>query len=109
MRSGQQLYAEIEEGCNESVFGSVSSETVLEITRPLAKESPVAMALRQYGDVIYSLTLRTVDLSGAVKYLETKGLSLARDGRDRVVLQAKDAFGMLLDFTSRRIPNDPRS
>ena len=41
------------------------------------------------------------DLVAAVKYLERKGRSAARSGRERVVLQAKEAFGIVLGFNSR--------
>ena len=40
--------------------------------------------------------------------LKAKKQRLERQGTESLVLNRDDAFGMVIGFTQRRIPNDPR-
>jgi len=50
----------------------------------------------------------TRDLSRANAFLKSKHLTPEPDGPDSIVLGKDQAFGMVVGFTQRRLPNDPR-
>jgi hypothetical protein len=64
--------------------------------------------IRQNGEGIHSLIFKTTDLGRAHDFLKAKHLQPAPDGADALVLGPDQAVGMVVDFTQRVLPNDPR-
>ena len=93
-------------GRKRSVFYAVGEDTVIEAAQPLSPTSPEGIDMERAGEGIYSVTFKTKDLKRATEHLRSKGLRIAEDG-DSLVIDP-DAFGMVIGFTERKLPNDPR-
>jgi hypothetical protein len=94
-------------GRKRSVFYAVGEDTVIEAAQPLSTNSPEGLDLERAGEGIYSVTFKTKDLKRAAEHLRSKGQRVANDAGS-LVIDRDDAFGMVLGFTERQIPNDPR-
>ena len=81
---------------------------MIEAAQPLSATSPEGRDLEQAGEGIYAVTFKTKDLKRAADFLQTKKQRLERQGTESLVLNRDEAFGMVIGFTQRRIPNDPR-
>ena len=64
--------------------------------------------MEQNGEGIHSLIFKTKDLGRARDFLKAKHLQPEPDGAASIVLGQDQAFGMVLGFTQRALPNDPR-
>ena len=80
----------------------------MELVQPLAATSPEGRELEQNGEGIYSLIFKTADLGQAQDFLRDKQLQPEPDGADTIILGPEQAFGMVVGFTQRSLPNDPR-
>jgi hypothetical protein len=60
------------------------------------------------GEGIYSVTFTTRDLARANAFLKSKQLRPEPDGTESIVLGKDQAFGMVVGFTQRKLPNDQR-
>ena len=60
------------------------------------------------GRDVYSLIFKTRDLAKANDFLKSKGLRPEAAGSDSIALGKDQAFGMVVGFTQRALPNDPR-
>ena len=87
---------------------AIGEDTVVELIQPTTAASLAGRDLEQNGDGIHSLIFRTADLGRAREYLESKGLDPEPDGAETIVLRPEQAFGMVVGFTQRMLPNDPR-
>jgi catechol 2,3-dioxygenase-like lactoylglutathione lyase family enzyme len=105
---GTAIHEEVVEGRNESTFVAVGEDTVVELIRPQSSATLAGQDLERNGDGIHSLIFKTSDLAKAHDFLVAKGLPPEDDGRDGVVLGPDQAFGMVVGFTERVLPNDPR-
>ena len=92
----------------QRAYVAVGEDTVVEIVQPLSTTTFEGRDLEQNGDGIHSLIFRTSDLGKASDHLRAKGMRPEPDGDDTIVLGPDQAFGMVLGFTERRLPNDPR-
>jgi hypothetical protein len=81
---------------------------VIEAAQPLSPSSPEGRDLEEAGEGIYALTFKTKDLKRAADYLQSKKQRIELEVADSLVLNRDDSFGMVLRFTQRRLPNDPR-
>jgi hypothetical protein len=45
----------------------------------------------------------------AAEFLKSRGLRPEPDGGESIALGPDQAFGMVIGFTERRLPNDPRA
>ena len=63
--------------------------------------------MERAGEGIYSVTFKTKDLKRAADHLRFKGQRVAED-QGSLVIDREDAFGMVIGFTERKVPNDPR-
>jgi hypothetical protein len=81
---------------------------VIEAAQPLSATSPEGRDLEQAGEGVYSVTFKTKDLKRAADFLQSKQQRIEARGTDSLVLNREDTFGMVIGFTQRRIPNDPR-
>jgi catechol 2,3-dioxygenase-like lactoylglutathione lyase family enzyme len=116
--SGKRLYCDVlggrlihEEdlpGRKRSAFVALGKDTVVELAQPLSPTSPEGRDMERNGEGIYALTFKTRDLGSARNFLESKRLRPEPDGEDSFVLDKDQAFGMVIGFTRRALPNDPR-
>jgi extradiol dioxygenase family protein len=95
-------------GRKRSSFVAVGEDTVVELAQPLSTTSAEARDMEQNGEGIYSITFKTRDLEKANGFLRVKQLRPEPDGADTIVLGKEQAFGMVVAFTQRALPNDPR-
>jgi len=49
-----------------------------------------------------------LNLKRATEFLKSKGQRIEAENANEVVLNTNDTFGMVVGFTDRSIPNDPR-
>lgn len=105
---GKLLHEEETPGQKKSAFFAVGEDTVIEVAQPLSMASPEGRDMEQAGEGIYSVTFKTKDLKRAADFLRSKKQRIEAQGADSLVLNREDAFGMVIGFTQRRIPNDPR-
>jgi catechol 2,3-dioxygenase-like lactoylglutathione lyase family enzyme len=92
-----------------SAFVAVGDDTIVELAQPLSPTSPEGHELELNGEGIYSVTFATRNLARARAFLESKQLRPEPDGAASIILGQDQAFGMMVRFTERSIPNDPRS
>jgi catechol 2,3-dioxygenase-like lactoylglutathione lyase family enzyme len=108
MLGGKLIHEEEIPGQKRSAFFAVGEDTVIEAAQPLSAASPEGRDMEQAGEGIYSVTFKTQDLRKAADFLQSKKQRLELQGTDSLVLNRDDAFGMVIGFTQRRIPNDLR-
>lgn len=106
---GTLLSEETVDGRKRSAFVAIGEDTVVELSEPLAAGSPEGRELDTCGEGIYSLIFKTRDLGQARDFLRSRQHQPAADGPDTVVLGPDQAFGMVVGFTQRTLPNDPRA
>ncbi len=106
--SGKLIHEEESPARKRSAFVAVGQDTVVELAQPLSQSSPEGHEMEINGEGIYSVTFATRDLARAGEFLRSKQLRPEPDGADSVVLDKKQAFGMVVGFTQRKLPNDPR-
>ena len=94
-------------GRKRSVFYAVGEDTVIEAAQPLSPTSSEGLDMERAGEGIYSVTFKTKDLKRAAEHLRSKGQRVTVDAGS-LVIDREDASGMVLRFTERQIPNDPR-
>jgi catechol 2,3-dioxygenase-like lactoylglutathione lyase family enzyme len=102
------IHTEVIEDRKRSAFVAIGEDTVVELVQPLTSTSFEGRDLDENGEGIHSLVFRTSDLERADAFLQERGLRPERDGADTIVLGPDQAFGMVLGFTQRALPNDPR-
>ncbi|HKM99235.1 MAG TPA: VOC family protein [Candidatus Binataceae bacterium] len=96
------------QGRKRSAYVAVGEDTIIELAQPTSSGSPEADDLERNGEGVHSLTFKTKDLARAAEFLKSKGMRPEADGSDGMVLGKDQAFGMVIGFTQRTIPNDPR-
>jgi hypothetical protein len=102
------MHEEENAGLKRSVFVAVGADSVVELAQPLSSTSPEARDMDQNGEGVYSLMFKTRDLAKASDFLKSKGLRPEAAGTDSIALGKDQAFGMVVGFTQRALPNDPR-
>jgi catechol 2,3-dioxygenase-like lactoylglutathione lyase family enzyme len=106
---GETLIHEEEiQGRKKSAFVAIGEDTVVELIQPHSPTSLEGRDLEKNGEGIHSLIFKTKDLGGARDFLKTKHLQPEPDGVDTIILGPDQAFGMVVGFTQRTLPNDPR-
>jgi catechol 2,3-dioxygenase-like lactoylglutathione lyase family enzyme len=91
-----------------SLFFAVGDDTVIEAVQPVAASSPEGQDLERAGEGIFSVTFKTKDLNRAGEHLRAQKQRIEFEGTNTLVINRDDAFGMVIAFTDRMIPNDPR-
>lgn len=91
-----------------SAFVAIGEDTVIELIQPQSPTSPEGRDLEQNGEGFHSLIFKTKDLGKAQDFLKAKNHRPEPDGTDAIVLGPDQAFGMVVGFTQRTLPNDPR-
>jgi catechol 2,3-dioxygenase-like lactoylglutathione lyase family enzyme len=105
---GKLIHEEETAGRKRSAFAAVGEDTVVELAQPLSPSSPEGREMEQNGEGIYSVMFKTRDLNKADAFLKQHRLSPEHEGSDSIVLGKDQAFGMVVGFTQRKLPNDPR-
>jgi catechol 2,3-dioxygenase-like lactoylglutathione lyase family enzyme len=105
---GKLIHEEERAGQRKSAFVAVGEDTVVELLQPLSADSPEGRDLRQYGDGIYGVTFKTINLGKAAEFLRSRKQRIETQSGDSLVLNKDDTFGMVVGFTERAIPNDRR-
>jgi catechol 2,3-dioxygenase-like lactoylglutathione lyase family enzyme len=91
-----------------SAFVSIGEDTIVELAQPTASSSPEARDLEKNGEGVHALTFKTRNLARAAEFLKAKGLRPETDGASAILIGREQAFGMVIGFTERPIPGDPR-
>jgi catechol 2,3-dioxygenase-like lactoylglutathione lyase family enzyme len=94
-------------GRKRSAFVAIGEDTVVELAQPLASDSAEAEDLERHGEGFFGVTFKTRNLAKATAFLKSKQLKLEIDGPN-MALGREQAFGMVIGFTERPLPNDPR-
>jgi len=105
---GKLIHEEESAGRKRSAFVAVGEDTVVELAQPLSQTSPEGREMEANGEGIYSVTFATRDLARVSAFLESKLLRPEPDGSESIVVGKDQAFGMVVGFTERKLPNDPR-
>jgi len=105
---GKLIHEEETTGRKRSAFVAVGEDTVVELAQPLSQTSPEGREMEGNGEGFYAVTFKTHDLPRANAFLKSKQLRPEPDGADSIVLGKDQAFGMVVGFTQRKLPNDPR-
>ena len=105
---GELIHQRETAGRSKSAFVAVGEDTVVELQQPLSADSPEGRDLAQYGDSIYAVTFKTINLGKAIEFLRSKNQRIESESGDSIVLNKEDTFGMVVGFTERAIPDDPR-
>jgi catechol 2,3-dioxygenase-like lactoylglutathione lyase family enzyme len=91
-----------------SLFFAVGEDTIIEAAQPLVASSHEGQDLERAGEGIFSVTFKTKDLNRAAEHLRAHKQRIEFDGANTLIINRDDAFGMVIGFTDRSIPNDPR-
>lgn len=105
---GTLIHEEPIQGRKTSAFVSIGEDTVVELIQPLSATNAEGRDLEKNGEGIHSLIFKTQNLGRAREFLTSKRMQPEPDGADTIVLGPEQAFGMVVGFTQRRLPNDPR-
>ncbi|HXG21778.1 MAG TPA: VOC family protein [Methylomirabilota bacterium] len=105
---GALIHEEETPGRKRSAFVAVGEDTVVELIQPSSSTSREGRDLEKNGDGIHSLIFKTHNLERARDFLRAKNLQPEAEGADSIVLGPEQAFGMVIGFTQRTLPNDPR-
>jgi extradiol dioxygenase family protein len=105
---GKLIHEEESPGRKRSAFVAVGEDTVVELAQPISQTSAEGREMEANGEGIYSVTFATRDLARTTAFLKSKQLQPEPDGAESIVLGKDQAFGMVVGFTERRLPNDPR-
>ena len=105
---GKPIHEEVTASRKRSAFVAVGEDTVVELAQPLSQTSPEGREMETNGEGIYSVTFTTRDLTRANAFLKSKQLKPEPDGTESIMLGKDQAFGMVVGFTQRKLPNDQR-
>ena len=105
---GTLLHEEESAGQQRSAFVAVGEDTVVELVQSLSTSSPEGVELAQNGEGVYALTFKTTNVQRAADFLQSEKQRVEWHGTESFALNKEDAFGMVMGFTQRRIPQDPR-
>jgi catechol 2,3-dioxygenase-like lactoylglutathione lyase family enzyme len=105
---GGKLIHQEETEQKRSLFFTVGEDSVVEAAQPLSASSPEAQDMERAGEGIFAVTFRSRDLNRAAEHLKSHRQRIEYDGANTFYINREDAFGMVMGFTNRAIPNDPR-
>lgn len=105
---GTLIHEEAVQGRKQSAFVAVGEDSVVELILPNSASTPEGQDLEKNGEGIYSLVFKTNNLPKAQEFLRSKQMRPEPEGKDLIILGPDQAFGMVVGFTQRALPNDPR-
>jgi catechol 2,3-dioxygenase-like lactoylglutathione lyase family enzyme len=105
---GGKLIHQESSQAKRSLFFAIGEDTIIEAVQPLAASSSEGQDLERAGEGIFSVTFKTKDLNRAADHLRAHKQRIDFDGTNTLMINRDDAFGMVIGFTDRTIPHDPR-
>jgi methylmalonyl-CoA/ethylmalonyl-CoA epimerase len=105
---GKLIHENESAGRKRSAYVAIGEDTVVELAQPISSDTAEARDLEKNGEGVHSLTFKTRNVARAMDFLKSKMLKPEPDGAGKIVLGAEQAFGMVIGFTERPIPGDPR-
>jgi hypothetical protein len=96
------LTAEDEVAGHRSQFVQMG-DAVIEMAMPTRSGTPLADHVDRYGDKMFGVTLRVVDLDRAAVHLASKGIRTTPLGADTIVADPADTHGAPWSFTVREL------
>src|SRR6202158_5749629 len=105
---GGKLIHQEDTARKRSMYFAVGEDSIVEAVQPLSASSPEGQDLERAGEGIYSVVFKTKDLNRAAEHLRYHKQRIESDGANTLVINREEAFGMVIGFTDRKIPNDPR-
>jgi Glyoxalase/Bleomycin resistance protein/Dioxygenase superfamily len=105
---GTLIHEEEIAGRKQSAFVAIGEDSVVELIQSHAPASLEGQDLEKNGEGVHSLIFKTSNLDRARDFLKAKQHQPEADGPDTIVLGPDQAFGMVIGFTQRALPNDPR-
>ena len=105
---GKLLHEAETPGRRRSAFIAVGEDTIIEAAQPLSATSPEGRDLEVNGEGVHAVTFKSLNLKRAAEFLKSKGQRIESETADSLVLNTGNTFGMVVGFTARAIPNDPR-
>ena len=91
-----------------SMFFAIGEDTIIEAVQPLSAASAEGLDLERAGEGIFSVIFKTKSLNRAADHLRSHNQRIEFDEANTLLIDREDAFGMVIGFTDRTIPNDPR-
>jgi len=105
---GGNLIHQEDSAQKRSLFFAVGEDTLIEAAQPLTAASPEAQDMESAGEGIFAVTFKSKNLDRAAEHLRSHQQRIEFDGTNTLFINRDDAFGMMLGFSNRSIPNDPR-
>jgi catechol 2,3-dioxygenase-like lactoylglutathione lyase family enzyme len=90
-----------------SAFVAIGADTVVELAQPTSSDAAEARDLAKNGEGVHALVFKTRNVARASDFLKSKGMRPERDA-DSISMGADQCFGMVIGFTERPLPGDPR-
>jgi catechol 2,3-dioxygenase-like lactoylglutathione lyase family enzyme len=82
-------------------------DCLLQLAQPLDDNSPLGAHVEKWGNMIYGITFKVLDLDCAEEWLQKKGIKTTRPRAGVVAADPSDCHGAPYFFTTDKIPNDP--
>jgi catechol 2,3-dioxygenase-like lactoylglutathione lyase family enzyme len=92
-----------------SAFVKVGTETVVELAQPTSDDSRLGRDLADHGELPHAITFKVADLGAVESHLATVGFGIAERSDEAIVVEPADLFNAVIVFTTRSLPDDPRS
>jgi catechol 2,3-dioxygenase-like lactoylglutathione lyase family enzyme len=105
---GKLIHEKDTPGRKVSSFVTIGTDTIFELAQPTSSDSVEARDLEKNGEVIHALTFKTNNLARASDFLKSKQMKPQSDGAGSITLGSEQCFGMVIGFSERPIPGDPR-
>jgi hypothetical protein len=77
---------------------------VLEVMQPVAKDTLLADWTAKFQQGIYSVTFKVRSLARAAEYLQSKGLRLVGDLKQRFTIDPARLYGGVFTFVEQELP-----
>jgi catechol 2,3-dioxygenase-like lactoylglutathione lyase family enzyme len=92
-----------------SAFAMVGTETVVELAQPTSPDSRLGRDLAEHGELPHAITFQVSDLDAVERHLAATGFGIAERSDDSIVVEPADLYNAVVAFTTRSLPDDPRS
>jgi len=101
----------IQEGVDEvtqAKFQTVQlGDCLLQLAEPLEPDSDLGRHVEKWGNMIYSLRFKVLDLDSAEAWLTKQGIGTDKLRGDLLMTRVEDSHGVPIFFTTEEIPGDP--
>jgi len=82
-------------------------DCLLQIAEPLESDSDLGRHVQKWGNMIFSLHFKVLDLDSAEAWLAKKNIRIEKLRDDLIVTNVEDSYGAPIYFTTEDIPGDP--